>query len=95
MLKVPQILVIALGLSWVGVGITGCGQRGSLYLPTEPAAANRATLPELVIPGSRKAPGATPAPAPANTSPAAAPAPDATEPAPATAPADKTTEPAK
>ncbi len=28
----------------------GCGQRGSLYLPTDPAAADRATLPQLMNP---------------------------------------------
>jgi predicted small lipoprotein YifL len=93
MLKVSQILVIALGLSSVVVGITGCGQRGSLYMPTEPAAANRATLPELVIPGARK-PSNT-APASATPSNPAAPASDATESAPATLPAEKTTEPTK
>ncbi|MEJ8846556.1 LPS translocon maturation chaperone LptM [Variovorax rhizosphaerae] len=95
MLKVPQILVIALGLSWVGVGITGCGQRGALYLPTEPAAANRATLPEVVIPALRKPPTAAPAPAPARTGTA----PTATDPAAtdsnATDSTEKTTEPAK
>ncbi|MEJ8854403.1 lipoprotein [Variovorax robiniae] len=87
MLKVSQILVIALGLSSLVVGISGCGQRGSLYLPTEPAAANRATLPELVIPGSRKAPAASPTPAPAATVPAATDA--------ATESTEKSTEPAK
>ncbi|MDM0038209.1 lipoprotein [Variovorax sp. J22G21] len=62
MLKVHQILVSALGLAALGVGLAGCGQRGPLYLPTEPAAANRATLPDLIRPGS---------PAPAETAPAA------------------------
>jgi predicted small lipoprotein YifL len=78
MLKVTQILVIALGLPSVVVGITGCGQRGGLYMPTEPAAANRATLPDLVIPGTRKPSTTSPAPAPST-----APAPDEqpTEPA--------------
>ncbi|MEJ8820677.1 lipoprotein [Variovorax humicola] len=75
MLKVSQILVIALGLLLAGVGITGCGQRGSLYLPTEPAAANRATLPDLLVPGSRT-PSSTPSNTPPNTAPSnAAPAP--------------------
>lgn len=53
MLKVHQILVSALGLVVAGVGLAGCGQRGPLYLPTEPAAANRATLPDLIRPGTR------------------------------------------
>ncbi|MBS0316689.1 MAG: lipoprotein [Proteobacteria bacterium] len=30
--------------------LCGCGQKGSLYLPTEPAAAGRATLPQALIP---------------------------------------------
>jgi predicted small lipoprotein YifL len=32
------------------LGLGGCGQTGVLYLPTEPAAANRATLPQSVWP---------------------------------------------
>ncbi len=54
MLKVRQILVSALGLIVLGVGPAGCGQRGPLYMPTEPAATNRATLPDLLLPGSSK-----------------------------------------
>jgi predicted small lipoprotein YifL len=34
-------------------GVTGCGQKGPLFLPTEPAAAGRATLPETLVPGTR------------------------------------------
>lgn len=41
--------------------LAGCGQRGPLYLPTEPAAANRATLPQVLTPGG---PPTAPAPAP-------------------------------
>jgi predicted small lipoprotein YifL len=66
MLKVRQILVSAPALFVLGVVLAGCGQRGPLYLPTEPAAANRATLPDLLRPGSRT-PNATGAPAPADT----------------------------
>ncbi|MEY4265844.1 MAG: Prokaryotic lipoprotein-attachment site, partial [Pseudomonadota bacterium] len=29
--------------------LAGCGQSGALYLPTEPAAAQRATLPQTLI----------------------------------------------
>ena len=50
MLKVRQILVSAAGLFILGVGLVGCGQKGELYLPTDPAAANRATLPSLLRP---------------------------------------------
>ncbi|MDM0104920.1 lipoprotein [Variovorax sp. J22R24] len=74
MLNVRQILVSAVGLALVGVGLTACGQRGALYLPTEAAAKNRATLPELLLPGSAAAPDAAAKPAqpvaPAGSAPA-------------------------
>ena len=50
MLNVNQILVSTIGLAVLGVGLMGCGQRGPLYLPTDPAAANRATLPQVLLP---------------------------------------------
>ncbi|MFT4248012.1 MAG: lipoprotein [Pseudomonas sp.] len=34
--------------------VAACGQRGPLYLPTEPAAAHRATLPQVLIPGLQR-----------------------------------------
>ena len=71
MLNVRQILVSAIGLALVGVALVGCGQKGPLYLPTEPAAVNRATLPELLLPGSNNK-NESPAQAPA--APASAPA---------------------
>ncbi|MDM0017930.1 LPS translocon maturation chaperone LptM [Variovorax saccharolyticus] len=40
----------ALGLALVGVGLTACGQRGALYLPTDPIAKDRTTLPGLLLP---------------------------------------------
>ena len=40
--------------------VVGCGQRGPLYLPTDPAAANRATLPQILNPA-----GTSTAPTPA------------------------------
>ena len=46
MLNVRQILVSALGLSIAWGRLAGCGQKGPLYLPTDPAAKNRATLPQ-------------------------------------------------
>jgi predicted small lipoprotein YifL len=68
MLNVRQILVSAIGLSIVGVALAGCGQKGPLYLPTDPAARNRATLPDLLIPdSSRNEPANSPAQAPAKT----------------------------
>ncbi|MEJ8813875.1 lipoprotein [Variovorax ureilyticus] len=50
-MSVRQILVSAVGLALVGVGLSGCGQKGPLYLPTDPAAKDRATLPQVLIPG--------------------------------------------
>lgn len=59
MLKVIQILVIAVSLAGVGVGVSGCGLKGPLRLPTDPAARDRATLPSLLTPSTGTA--ATPA----------------------------------
>jgi predicted small lipoprotein YifL len=54
MLRSYQILVRRLGLATCAVAITpaliACGQTGALYLPTEAAAAQRATLPETLKP---------------------------------------------
>lgn len=62
MLKVSQILVSAILLPV----LTACGQKGDLYLPSSPAAQNRATLPQTLSPG-----GGTPtAPASAASQPA-------------------------
>jgi predicted small lipoprotein YifL len=67
MLNVRQILVSAIGLSVVGVALVGCGQKGPLYLPTDPAAKGRATLPGLLVPDSSRS-GSTGSPAPGPTS---------------------------
>jgi predicted small lipoprotein YifL len=69
-------------------GLVACGQRGPLYLPTDPAAAGRATLPQLITPDSLRSSSsseAAAAPAAAASAPAAA----------ASAPAGNTTEPRK
>jgi predicted small lipoprotein YifL len=69
MLKVRQILVSVLGLCVLGVALGGCGQKGPLYLPTDPAAANRATLPTVLKAPFSRTDGSTPArtsPAPAS-----------------------------
>jgi predicted small lipoprotein YifL len=57
MLNVTRILGSALARTGLGVGFlalaasaAGCGQRGPLYLPTEPAATQRATLPQVLTP---------------------------------------------
>lgn len=57
------------------LGLIGCGQTGALYLPAEPAAANRATLPQSlwpVMPDKKTdtSPNPAPAPVPAHAPPA-------------------------
>jgi predicted small lipoprotein YifL len=68
MLRMRQILVSAGILAVGAVVLTGCGQKGALFIPTEPAAAQRATLPQTLRPGMPKpaAPVAIPA-APASS----------------------------
>ena len=47
-------------------GLAACGQKGALDLPTDPAAAQRATWPQLLTPGgsdSTSSTNTTPAPA--------------------------------
>ncbi|MFT4242950.1 MAG: lipoprotein [Acidovorax sp.] len=56
MLKASQILVSAFVLAVV---VAGCGQRGPLYLPTAPAAQQRATLPETLTPAPTARPAAS------------------------------------
>ncbi|MCA3238556.1 MAG: LPS translocon maturation chaperone LptM [Curvibacter sp.] len=55
------------------LGLAGCGQTGPLYLPTEPAAAQRATLPQALWPVMPKKPAQSSRPAPP-AAPSAAPA---------------------
>lgn len=55
MLKVSEILARAIVLAGGAVALAGCGQKGPLYLPTGPAAAQRATLPETLVPGPARA----------------------------------------
>jgi len=61
MLNVRQILMSAAGLFAIGVGLSGCGLKGPLYMPTVPEAANRATLPSLILPSRNDAAKTTPA----------------------------------
>ncbi|MBD9531790.1 MULTISPECIES: LPS translocon maturation chaperone LptM [Comamonas] len=50
MLRASQILIRTFVLAASTAALWGCGQRGPLYLPTDPAAAQRATLPETLNP---------------------------------------------
>jgi predicted small lipoprotein YifL len=66
MVKTSQILVRAIALAASAAALASlaaCGQRGPLYLPTEPAARDRATLPQTLKPGS------APTQAPTSTEP--------------------------
>jgi len=49
MLRFFQILVSTVALVSSAVSLSACGQQGPLYLPTKPAVAKRATLPEAQI----------------------------------------------
>nr|WP_296444973.1 lipoprotein [Rhodoferax sp. UBA5149] len=49
MLRFSQILVSSIVLGISAVSLSACGQQGPLYLPTEPASARRATLPETLM----------------------------------------------
>ena len=50
MLNAYQILVRCIVLAVCTAALGACGQRGDLYLPTEPAAQGRASLPDTVVP---------------------------------------------
>jgi predicted small lipoprotein YifL len=56
MVPIVSILVsriaLAASAATFALLLVGCGQKGPLFLPTEPAAANRATLPETLLPGA-------------------------------------------
>ncbi|MGE8201457.1 MAG: LPS translocon maturation chaperone LptM [Variovorax sp.] len=88
MLNVRQILVstrarAALMVCLVAgtTALVACGQRGALYLPTDPAAAGRATLPQLMTPESlRSSSSISSEAAPAPAAAASAPASNSTEP---------------
>lgn len=83
MLEAPQILVSARGrvarmvcLAALAGSLSACGQRGPLYLPETPAAANRATLPQVLTPGGSRdatADEETTTRPPASSAPAATP----------------------
>lgn len=53
-------LVASAGVLALAGALAGCGQKGALYIPDTPAAAQRATLPQTVIGGKRGAAPAAP-----------------------------------
>ena len=66
MLIASQILVRTFALALCAASLAACGQRGPLFLPTAPEAAQRASLPETLRPklGDDASDGAETAPAP-------------------------------
>ncbi|MFM7331530.1 MAG: LPS translocon maturation chaperone LptM [Brachymonas sp.] len=52
------------GLSLCVAVLAACGQKGALMHPKEPAAQNRATLPQVLNPASSASAPASPASAP-------------------------------
>ena len=69
MLKATQILVRSIALAACAASIatlSGCGQKGPLFLPTDPSAQGHATLPESLGISTSKKTGTT-APIKANT----------------------------
>lgn len=50
MLNASQILVRCFALAVCTAALGACGQRGDLYLPTEPAAQGRASLADAALP---------------------------------------------
>ncbi|MBC7434907.1 MAG: lipoprotein [Bdellovibrionales bacterium] len=48
MLHVYRILVSVIVLVACAAALSGCGQKGALYIPRDPGAADRATLPQII-----------------------------------------------
>jgi predicted small lipoprotein YifL len=46
---------ILLALSMV-FGLVACGQKGALFIPTDPEASDRAVFPQVLVPDIRSAP---------------------------------------
>ncbi|MGJ3703470.1 LPS translocon maturation chaperone LptM [Variovorax sp. AFSI2.2] len=76
-MSAPSRAALMVCLAAAAGGLAACGQRGPLFLPTDPAAAQRATLPQLLTPGGPRAAtsdadAAAPKPAAASSAPAPA-----------------------
>ncbi|MBA3059775.1 MAG: lipoprotein [Gammaproteobacteria bacterium] len=57
MLRFLQILVSTIALASSAVGLLACGQQGPLYLPAEPPAAKKASVPQVqTVPASADRP---------------------------------------
>lgn len=63
MSRLRPVLASAAVLGLVAALLAGCGQKGALFIPTEPAAAQRATLPQTLRLGAPAASASAPLPA--------------------------------
>jgi predicted small lipoprotein YifL len=45
--------LLALGMAF---GLVACGQKGALFIPTDPQASERAVFPQVLVPDSQPAP---------------------------------------
>jgi len=45
--------LLALGMAF---GLVACGQKGALFIPTDPQASERAVFPQVLVPDIRPAP---------------------------------------
>ncbi|MGB3071121.1 MAG: lipoprotein [Ottowia sp.] len=72
--QLSRILAIALALPVFAGMLAGCGQKGPLFIPNTPPAAERATLPQTVFgqPARPASAPAAPASAPRTTTPPSA-----------------------
>ncbi len=66
----PSFLILrATAVALLAAWLAGCGQKGPLFIPATPAAAQRATLPQTLFnpstptPAASRAPAAVPPPA--------------------------------
>ncbi|MDO8457587.1 MAG: lipoprotein [Burkholderiaceae bacterium] len=64
--RVIAITAVGLSLAGLTLSLVACGQRGPLYIPTAPAAAQRSTLVETLA--TPPATATSPAPAAPSTS---------------------------
>jgi len=47
----------------MALGLVACGQKGALFIPTDPEAGDRAMFPQVLVPDTRpNTPAPTPAP---------------------------------
>lgn len=73
MLNIPRLtgksILRVLIVGAAALCMAACGQKGNLYLPTEPAAAQRATLVDTLTPGSPLAPAVPTQPVTPTTTP--------------------------